>query len=443
MYLFFYSFFLVLYRLGIRLASGFNSKARSWITGRKFIFTHLQESIGQNNAPLIWMHCASLGEFEQGRPLLETIRKKYPSYKLLITFFSPSGFEIIRNYNGVDYIFYLPLDSKKNARQFLEITKPKLVLWIKYDYWYFYLSALKQKNIPTLLISGSFRIEQPFFKWYGKLHISMLDCFKQIFVQTHASIELLKSIGFSQKIIASGDTRFDRVLEIVSHFEPIEGLDDFCKNQPVVVAGSTWIEDEEELDHYANTYPNIKFIIAPHEVSELRLKEIEKLFTRCVRYSALIKENRTNAIKTEVRSVTVQSETRDQNETFPATNANVLLIDNIGMLSRLYRYATIAYIGGGFGNDGVHNVLEAAVYGKPVIFGPVYEKYKEAIELLEAGAAYSIETALELEELMNNMLSDEEWLKQSGNVARNYVREKAGATEVIMNYIQENRLLTS
>ncbi len=443
MHLLFYSFFLVLYRLGISLASGFNSKARSWITGRKFIFTHLQESIGQNNAPLIWMHCASLGEFEQGRPLLETIRKKYPSYKLLVTFFSPSGFEIIRNYNGVDYIFYLPLDSNKNARQFLEITKPKLVLWIKYDYWYFYLSALKQKNIPTLLISGSFRIEQPFFKWYGKLHIRMLDCFKQIFVQTQASIELLKSIGFSQKIIASGDTRFDRVLEIVSHFEPIEGLDDFCKNQPVVVAGSTWIEDEEELDHYANTYPNIKFIIAPHEVSELRLKEIEKLFNRCVRYSALIKENRTNAIKTEVRSVTVQSETRDQNETFPATNANVLLIDNIGMLSRLYRYATIAYIGGGFGNDGVHNVLEAAVYGKPVIFGPVYEKYKEAIELLEAGAAYSIETALELEELMNNMLSDEEWLKQSGNVARNYVREKAGATEVIMNYIQENRLLTS
>ncbi|MFM9909035.1 MAG: 3-deoxy-D-manno-octulosonic acid transferase [Chitinophagaceae bacterium] len=443
MQLLFYSFFLVLYRLGISLASGFNSKARSWITGRKFIFTHLKESIGQNNAPLIWMHCASLGEFEQGRPLLEAIRKKYPSYKLLVTFFSPSGFDIIRSYKGVDYIFYLPLDSKKNARKFLEITEPKLVLWIKYDYWYFYLSTLKQKNIPTLLISGTFRIEQPFFKWYGKLHISMLDCFKQIFVQTQASIELLKSIGFSQNIIASGDTRFDRVLEIASKFEPIEGLNNFCKDHLVVVAGSTWIEDEEELDHYANSYTNIKFIIAPHEVSELRLKEIEKLFTRCVRYSEIIRANGPIAITPVVRTETLQIESRDINKNNPAGNSNVLLIDNIGMLSRLYRYATIAYIGGGFGNDGVHNVLEAAVYGKPVIFGPVYEKYKEAIELLEAGAAYSIETALELEELMNNMLSDEEWLKESGNVARNYVREKAGATEVIMNYIHENRLLTS
>jgi len=434
--LFFYNLFLRLYYTGIWIASAFNPKARLWMEGRRSIFNRLEKAMNSHSAPLIWMHCSSLGEFEQGRPLLEMVKENHPSHKILITFFSPSGYEIRKNYEGADFVFYLPADSKSNARRFLQIVKPVLVLWVKYDYWYYFLSTLRQDNIPVLLVSGLFRIDQPFFKWYGKLYRQMLESFRHLFVQTESSAQLLKSIGFGNNVTIVGDTRFDRVLQIARHFEPIDDIKQFCGNDPVVVAGSTWIEDEEELDHYANTRQEIKFIIAPHDVSEQRLREVESLFKNCLRYSKFNLE----------RTAGLQNQENPVQDTTAAPGlppARVLIIDNIGMLSLLYKYATICYIGGGFGYDGVHNVLEAAVYGKPIIFGPVYEKYIEAVELIEKGAAHSIESALEMEQLMDDLLGNQEWLNDCGKAAEDYVRTKGGATEAILTFIQVNRLLIS
>jgi 3-deoxy-D-manno-octulosonic-acid transferase len=426
------------------LVAQWNPKAKRWVEGRKGLFKRLENAFSQNKAPIIWLHCSSLGEFEQGRPVLEKIRKSYPSHKILLSFFSPSGYEVKKDYPGADYIFYLPADSKKNAKRFIQIVNPQLVLWVKYDYWYFYLAELKQKSIPALLISGAFRKDQPFFKWYGRLHRYMLECFLHLFVQTEESAQLLQQTGLGNNITVSGDTRFDRVLEIATNFEPMREIEKFCGNDPVIVAGSTWAEDEEELDHFANTHPHIKFIVAPHDVTEERLKEAEELFVNCTRYSKLILDTGSWKAPQPISSMEHQASSIQQlSSSIQQQNSNVLLIDNIGMLSRLYKYATITYVGGGFGNDGVHNVLEAAVYGKPIIFGPEYEKYIEAIDLVEKGAAYSIDSAVEIEKLMNDLLSDTDWLKESSEAARNYVYSKKGATDKIMHYIQENRLLIS
>jgi 3-deoxy-D-manno-octulosonic-acid transferase len=423
LHLFFYNIFLLVYKAAVRVAALWNSKAKHWLSGRKeqvlgsefWVLSSSKSEPKAQNSKHIWMHCASLGEFEQGRPLLEALRQQYPDARILLTFFSPSGYEIRKNYTGVDKVAYLPMDSKKTAREFLDLVKPDLVLWVKYEYWYYFLTELKKRYIPTLLVSGIFRKDQPFFKWYGRLHRYMLESFSHFFVQTPDSMELLKAIGFKQNITVSGDTRFDRVIAIAEAFTSIEPVEKFCGNHLVVVAGSTWTEDEEELDHYANTHPEIKFIIAPHEVHEEHIRQIEKLFTNTVRYSNLDS----------------------------TTKANVLIIDNVGMLSALYRYATITYVGGGFGEDGVHNVLEAAVYGKPVVFGPEYDKYIEAVELEECGGAFSIENALELEKQLNNLLEDEALYRSSCEAARQYVYAKKGATTSILNYIQEKRLLTS
>lgn len=410
------------------MAALFNPKARLWLEGRKGGFQGLKFKVqGSNvrdpnlkpqtsNFKLVWMHCASLGEFEQGRPLLETIRQQYPDARILLTFFSPSGYEVQKNYSGADQVAYLPMDSKKAAKQFLDAVQPSLVLWVKYEYWYYFLVELKKRNIPTLLVSGIFRIDQPFFKWYGRLHRYMLESFSHFFVQTADSKALLEKLHFVNNVTVSGDTRFDRVIEIAEKFTAIPPVENFCGSHPVIVAGSTWTEDEEELDHYANTNPHIRFIIAPHEVHEEHIKQIERLFKNTIRYSRL-GEN--------------------------AGNANVLIIDNVGMLSKLYRYATITYVGGGFGDDGVHNVLEAAVYGKPVLFGPEYDKYVEAEDLVEAGGAFPIENALELEQKLNGLLNDQGQYDASCTAARNYVYSKKGATEGILQYVQEKRLLTS
>jgi 3-deoxy-D-manno-octulosonic-acid transferase len=433
-HLFFYNFFLFFYKLAIRIVALWNPKARRWLAGRRGLMDKLKSELESKDpkptshiphpssrTPLVWMHCASLGEFEQGRPVLENIRSRYPGTKILLTFFSPSGYEVRKNYSGADYICYLPLDNKIAAVRFLDIVQPTMVLWVKYEYWYYYLVELKRRKIPLLLISGIFRTDQPFFKWYGRLHQYMLESFSHLFVQTEGSKKLLNTIRFIKSVSVSGDTRFDRVVTIAEQFQPILLIEAFIGNSPVIVAGSTWLVDEEELDHYANTHPEIKFIIAPHEVDEERVKEIEKLFHYTIRYSQL------------------QPASRIPNPASP----NTLIIDNIGMLSKLYKYATVTYVGGGFGEDGVHNVLEAAVYGKPVVFGPVYDKYIEAVELLETGGALVIENALELERVMNDLLANKTKYNACCEAARNYVYAKKGATEKIMQYIQENRLLTS
>lgn len=275
-----------------------------------------------------------------------------------------------------------------------------------------------KRGVPVLLISGIFRKDQPFFKWYGRLHLYILESFSQLFVQNEKSAQLLNGIGFKQ-VTVNGDTRFDRVAEIAAQFQPIPAIEAFCGQHPVIVAGSTWDADEEELDHYANTHAQIRFIIAPHEIDEPHLHDIEQLFKHTIRYSEWSKTLQANA------------------------TVNTLIIDNIGMLSKLYHYATITYIGGGFGKDGVHNVLEAAVYGKPVVFGPVYDKFIEADELVASGGGISIETALELEDVFDELLQDSAAYKKAAVAAAQYVASKTGATLTVTGYIQEKRLLTN
>ncbi|HKP32424.1 MAG TPA: glycosyltransferase N-terminal domain-containing protein [Chitinophagaceae bacterium] len=417
MNLFLYQLFLWLYKAGVRTVAPWNSKARRWLEGRVELLASIRKSLEHNTAPLIWMHCASLGEFEQGRPVIEKLKHLHPSHKILITFYSPSGYEVVKNYKGADHIFYLPSDSLNHAKEFIEIAKPSLVLWVKYDYWYYYLNELRKRNIPVLLISGLFRKDHVFFKWYGGLQRQMLHAFTHFFVQTEGSEHQLQKIGFNDNVTVSGDTRFDRVIEIAEKFQNIDVIENFCRDHQVIVAGSTWEDDEEELNHFANTNPKIKFIIAPHEISEDGLKETEKLFKNSIRYSILKK--------------------------YRNPEANVLIIDNIGMLSKLYRYSTIAFVGGAFGDDGVHNVLEAAVYGKPVIFGPVYDKYIEAVELVGSGGGFSIENALEVEELFNQLLNNSDEYGRACEASKEYVYSKRGATEKILQFIQEKRLLTS
>jgi len=432
----FYRLFLWFYRCGAIVLSPFNEKASRWLSGRKNIFANLQASIDAKKRKTIWFHCASLGEFEQARPLLEIIRKQYPGHYILLSFFSPSGYEIRKNYKGADCVTYLPLDSAGNAKKMLDIIQPGLVIWVKYEYWHFYLQQIKQRHIPLLLVSGIFRSDQPFFKSWGNFHRNMLSCFAYLFVQNQDSKKLLGSIGFSDNVTVSGDTRFDRVIEIADQAKNIPIIEQFINGCPVIVAGSTWEEDEEELDHFANTHPEIKFIIAPHEIDEAHLKEIEKLFHHTIRYSKLL------AGHSQIQSRTFGTipDNRDHAE---SSEQNVLIIDNIGLLAQLYRYATIAYVGGGFGNDGVHNVLEAAVYSKPVIFGPVYEKFAEAVQLIDAGGAFSIENALELEENLLILLKNDNEYKVACRAAGAYVYANKGATQKILGYIQEKRLLNN
>ncbi len=376
------------------------------------------------------MHCASLGEFEQGRPVVEALRRQYPDIIVIITFFSPSGYEIRKNYAGANQVFYLPMDSAVNAKRFIDLINPNLVLWIKYDYWYYYLRELRKRKIPALLISPLFRPDQPFFKWYGNIHRLMLDSFHAFFVQNESSGHLLESIGIRDSVYVSGDTRFDRVADIANSVEPMPVVEAFCDGHTVIVAGSTWEEDEEELDHFANTHTDIRFIIAPHEIEEDHLRDMERLFHYSIRYSLL--EKQIPNVNGTGRPVSKQVQT-----------PNVLIIDNIGMLARLYAYGKICYVGGGFGDDGVHNVLEAAVYGKPVVTGPVIEKYVEVLELAEAGGVIIIDNALEVESVFGRLLTNEEEYAFHGKAARDYVYARRGATDKIVLYIQENRLLTS
>lgn len=417
-----YRLFLWMYTCGAYVLSPFNTKAKRWLSGRKNVFEELRAFINTQKTEIVWFHCASLGEFEQARPLLEGIRRQYPSCKILLSFFSPSGYEVRKDYNGADHVMYLPADSSNNARRLLDMVKPGLVVWVKYEYWHFYLQQIKQRNIPLLLVSGIFREDQPFFKSWGSFHRNMLSCFTALFVQNQDSKKLLGSIGFSDNVAVSGDTRFDRVIEIAAQHQHVPAVEKFINGNTCIVAGSTWQEDEEELDHFANTHPEIKFIIAPHEVDEERLRDIEKLFHNSIRYSALIADPLQNS---------------------KSLAPNTLIIDNIGLLARLYKYASIAYVGGGFGNDGVHNVLEAAVYSKPVLFGPVYEKFVEAVALVDAGGAFAIDNALELEENLQVLLNDETGYKIACKAAGDCVYSNKGATQKILAYIQEKRLLTS
>lgn len=408
-----YHIFTFFFHAGIRLASLWNPKAKLWVAGRKN-FPSIKPSQKDN----VWIHCASVGEFEQGRPLMESIRRQHPHCNIILTFFSPSGYEVRKDYDGADYVFYLPMESRENARRFIAAIQPKLVLWVKYEFWYYYLTELKRQDIPVLMVAGLFREGQPFFKWYGSIWREMLRSFHHFFLQNEKSIELLKTVGISTNTSLGGDTRFDRVIEIAEQFEHIPLIQQFCGSSKVIVLGSTWESDEAEWTHYVKIHPEIKFIFAPHEIDPVTISDLQKEFPGAILFSAL-KQSGADA------------------------DAHVLIIDNFGMLSRLYHYAHITYVGGGFNASGIHNVLEAAVHGKPVIHGPEYEKFAEVVDLVETGAGICIENALELEKVLDELWSNEQLLQTKSETARRYVYSKAGATKKIMDYIQENRLLTN
>lgn len=403
-----YNFSLWIYQLGIFIASFFNPKAKKWLVGRKDIFQQLQSSFS-GNEKIVWMHCASLGEFEQGRPLLEKIKKEATEFKILLTFFSPSGFEIRKNYPLADYIFYLPIDSKSNARQFLDIVKPSISIFVKYEFWYHYLNQLHQRNIPTYLISAIFRKEQIFFKWHGSLHQKMLTFFHHLFVQDEPSKTLLLQKQ-NLPISIVGDTRIDRVLEISNQAKNYSLIDAFVGTADILVGGSTWQPDEAILIPFINEASNHrwKFIIAPHEIHESHISNIEKqLTTSSIRYS--------------------------QANTINASAAKVLIIDNIGMLSSLYKYGKVAYIGGGFGN-GIHNTLEPIAFGLPTIFGTNYQKFEEAKYLVESKGGFSISNFEQFKKVMRD-LEKEKFYNNASTKAKEYILKNKGATEQVFNFI--------
>ena len=379
--------------------------------------------MGSRQSGVIWVHCASLGEFEQGRPIIERLKIDYPNYKLVLTFFSPSGYEVRKNYEKADWVFYLPMDSAQNASTFLEIVNPSLVIFVKYEFWYYYLKEINRKKIPLLLISALFRENSIFFKWYGGLQRKMLTFFDHLFVQNESSYKMLASPGLDVKTTVAGDTRFDRVIQIAENFSPIPAVEKFIgQGKKNIVAGSTWPADEELLQKSITSIkdPSLQLIIAPHEINKEHITQLQQLFSDAILFSQL---------------------TADNQKASPIT-ANVLIIDNIGMLSRLYRYATISYIGGGFGK-GIHNTLEAAVFGNPVLFGPNYKKFNEAIELLMAGGAISINDAKECVTAIDTFIHDDIAYNKACEKSKEYVYANKGATEKILNYIQEKRLLTN
>jgi 3-deoxy-D-manno-octulosonic-acid transferase len=395
-----------LYTAAIRVAAMFNPKAKLWVEGRRNLFEKMEQTISSGE-PLIWFHAASLGEFEQGRPVIEDIRKKFPQHKILLTFFSPSGYEIRKNYAGADYIFYLPADTRANVRRFLAIAKPQMAFFIKYEYWLNFLNALQINNIPTYLFSAIFRPDQIFFRWYGALFLNALKSYKHIFVQNNESKILLENAGI-ESVTVSGDTRFDRVAAIASTVKHLQLVVDFVGKNPVFIAGSTWPADEQLIAQYIKSSNNsFKTILAPHEIEKEHLDFICNLLpNRLLRYS--------------------QAEGKN------LADYDILLIDNIGMLSSLYQYGTVSYIGGGFGK-GIHNTLEAATFGLPVLFGPNYQKFSEAKQLIALGAAFTFETNDQLTNLLDKLFADKELCHNAGDAARNFVQNNTGASRTILN----------
>lgn len=405
-----YSLIIHLYALVVALIAPFHKKARLMRLGQWKTNSILRNKIDPN-AKYIWFHASSLGEFEQGRPMIEMIKKDHPEYKVLLTFFSPSGYEVRKNYEGADVICYLPFDTPYRVKKFLNLANPAIVIFIKYEFWANYLKELNARGIPTYIISAIFRPQQVFFKWYGSSYRKVLSCFDHLFVQDESSRELLSTYGITNVTVV-GDTRFDRVLDVRKKARVIDLVQQFIahpenEKQVVLVAGSSWPQDEEIFINYFNEHKEIKLIIAPHEIHKEHLLGIAALLKR--------------------RSVRLSEATSGEN----IKDADCLIIDSFGLLSSIYRYGHIAYIGGGFG-AGIHNVLEAAVYGIPVIFGPKYQKFKEAKDLLQVGGAFTVSDKDAFDSRMNDLLTYPELMEEAGKQAGEYVHSNAGVTDRIM-----------
>jgi 3-deoxy-D-manno-octulosonic-acid transferase len=403
-----YHIVLHVYKLLLRVSSPFNLRAKKWIVGRKELMENIAHQL-KKDEKRVWFHAASLGEFEQGRPVMEEIKKRWPELKLVLTFFSPSGYEIRKDYEHADYVFYLPLDTRGNATKFIEMVQPVFAVFIKYEFWRNFLSLLKQKDIPVYLISAIFRENQIFFRFWGKWYRDILKNFNWFFVQNQASKRLLEGIGY-KNISVSGDTRFDRVFEIAKNAKSLPIVEKFSTGYFTIVIGSSWKADEDILfDSINKKHENIRYIIAPHEIHESNIQRIEgNLKVKHQRYSRL--------------------------DTMPAADCDVLIIDNIGMLSSIYQYGKIAYIGGGFGS-GIHNILEAATFGLPVIFGPNYRKYQEAVDLVNLGGAFAIKGQNDVKQILSVLVNESGLLYKAAGISRKYVIENQGACAKITDFI--------
>lgn len=408
-----YSFGIRCYALAVRLAAPFNEKARQMVEGWSRTFGRLTVApVGKEKTA--WFHASSLGEFEQARPVLEGFRKAHPDYKICVTFFSPSGYEVRKNYAEADFICYLPMDTPANASRFVNLLHPTVVFFAKYDFWFNYLDQLGRRNIPTFIFSAIFRPNQYFFKWYGGWYLHHLQkCFTHLFVQNEESLKLLQAHGIGQVSIA-GDTRFDRVNAIAQGAKRFESIEQFLamqKGGKVLLAGSSWEPDERNLKQYIDhAGRGITLVLAPHVISPSHLDHIEALFgkERCIRYSRIT-------------------------EATPDTD--ILIIDNIGMLSSLYQYAHVAYIGGGFGR-GIHNTLEAITFGKPVVFGPNYHKFKEACDIIALGGGYSYSNYEQLQACLDNLFGDGDRYEKASQVCKKYLHDNIGSTQLILSVVE-------
>ena len=413
--LFLYNILLIIASKLVKVAAIFSPKIRLFVDGRKTVFSILKSKISPVDKT-IWFHAASLGEFEQGLPVMEKIKTKFPNHKIVLTFFSPSGYEVRKNNMIADVTVYLPLDTKFNAKRFLNLVHPDLVFFIKYEYWPNYLNELKRLHIKTYLISGVFRKNQAFFKWYGSFYRSALYAFDYFFVQNESSKKLLQKLGFNNVKI-SGDTRFDRVIAILDRNNSLDFIKQFKNNTVTIVIGSSWPKDENLLVNYINnTIDNVKFIIAPHNIQAGQILALKNSISR------------KRVLFSEIEA--------DRN--LPLQEYDVLIIDTIGLLNKIYSYADIAYVGGGFGNPGVHNILEPATFGIPIIIGPNYSNFAEAVALVHQEGCVSISNQNELNDAFSNLIMNEDIRHEKGHICSTFVQMNKGATAVIMNQISNN-----
>lgn len=388
----------------------FSDKMKRFTQGRRHIFDDLKP-LNRNGSPCIWMHCASLGEFEQGRPVLEALKSLYPDKKILLTFFSPSGYEVQKEYAGADVITYMPLDNRRQCQKFIKAANPQMAVFVKYEFWPNMLDELRSNHIPTFLISGIFRSDQPFFHWYGRWMIPSLQAFTHFFLQDQRSIELLATLDFNN-VTLSGDTRFDRVATIKEQHNAIKLIDELAADKKVFVAGSTWPSDEEALIQFINRHEdsNFVYILAPHYIDQERISRLmQRINKPSSRYSDSVLD----------------------------TNSQVLILDTIGILTKVYSYADIAYVGGAFDKEGVHNVLEPAVFGVPIVIGPIYDKFIEAVELVEKGGCQVVDTPEALVKQLLELCSDDAEQKKMGDLCSQYLKEKTGATKMIIDRIEQ------
>lgn len=400
----FYHIFIWCYAFGIRIASLFNKKAKLWVEGRRHVLDRIKSTLNPEDE-IVWFHCASLGEFEQAKPVIEKLKINFPTFKILVTFFSPSGFEHRKNDPLIDYVFYLPIDTLKNAKTFIKTVQPQLAFFVKYEFWFNYMMKLKQNNIPTYLVSGVFRENQLFFKWYGAWYKKVLNGFTHFFVQNETSKNILLQHHFTN-VTLSGDTRFDRVFENALTPKKLPLIEQFKTDNILLVGGSTWQPEEQILANYSMLNPHFKLIIAPHDISENHLKQIEQLFNKkCLRYSQANENN--------------------------VSSQPVLIIDNIGLLANIYQYSDVAFVGGGF-SGALHNILEPAGFGNVVLFGPKHHKFHEAQELIIAKGAFEITDTTDFKAKTTLILDN---LTVYKNNSKKFVTANIGATDTVIRFL--------